>query len=36
MKLEFCLKYREEHLAVNVRPLFVAFYSLEKVNTDIS
>lgn len=36
MKLEFCLKYREEHLAVNIRPLFVAFHSLGKVNADIS
>lgn len=35
MKLEFYLKCRKEHLAVNIMPLSATFHSLEKVHLDI-
>lgn len=34
MMLEFCLMCRKEHLAVNIRPSFAAFHSIEKVHRD--
>jgi len=35
MKLEFCLKCRNEHLAVKIMPPSATFHSLEKIHTDI-